>query len=389
MDRLFKIALMCILVGAVVTICKIPNENKSPKPDVSSTLTDIVHSQPSAGMCFLHTKMGKPLKKVSSPTGSKNRSTNIILVLILIMNGDIETNPGSGIASIYPSTSIRSLVINCNGIASKKAELESVIDYTDPDVLIITETKIDDTVHTSEFLPSNFKAFRRDRTRRGGGVLIAVKEQFAANELPLHDVDGQIVWVRVEPLKHNSPLIIGAFYRTPSEREVNRLNQLEKSLDQIYEITKNNESSTIILGGDFNVGDINWDSLTVSNASNNKAHCTKTLEIMAHFHIEQMQRQPTRLDNTLDIWLTNKPSLVRQCNSIPGISDHDIVLTDSDLKDKITKKAPHKIHLYYGIRQTGLTCALKHLFSQTMSLTHLTAGLLSKITKIIQTILKM
>ena len=128
-------------------------------------------------------------------------------------------------------------MINCNDIASKKAELESVIDYTDRDVLIITETKIDDTVHTYELLTSNCKAFRRDRTGRGGGVLIAVKEQFAANELPLHDVDGEIVWVRVEPLKHNSSLIIGAFYRTPSEREVNQLNQLEKSLDQIYEIT--------------------------------------------------------------------------------------------------------------------------------------------------------
>ena len=79
-----------------------------------------------------------------------------------------------------------------------------MIDYTDPDVLIITETKIDYTVHshTSEFLPStNFKAFRRDRTLKGGGVMIAVKEQFTANELPLHDVDGEIVWVRVEPLK--------------------------------------------------------------------------------------------------------------------------------------------------------------------------------------------
>ena len=291
--------------------------------------------------------MGKPLKKVSSPIGSKNRSTNLILLLILIMSGDIETNPGPRIASIYPSTTcIRYLVINCNGIASKKAELESVIDYTDPDVLIITETKIYDTVHTSEFLPSNFKAFRRDRTLRGGGVMIAVKEQFTANELPLHDVDGEIIWVRVEPLKNNSSLIIGAFYRTPSEREVNQLNQLEKSLDQIYAMTKNNESSTIILGGDFNVGDINWDSLTVSNNSNNKAHCLKTLEIMAHFHLEQMQRQPTRLNNTLDLWLTNKPSLVKQCNSIPGISDHDIVLTDSDFKAKINKKAPHKIHLW-------------------------------------------
>ena len=68
---------------------------------------------------------------------------------------------------------------------------------------------------------------------------------------------------------------------------------------------------------------------------------------MAHFHLEQMQRQPTRLDNTLDLWLTNKqPSLMKQCNSIPGISDHDIVLADSDFKAKINKKAPHKIHLW-------------------------------------------
>ena len=94
------------MVGVVVTLCKIPNENKSykyPKPGVSSTLTDFVHSQPSAGMCFLHSKMGKPLKKVPPPIGSKNRSTNLILLLILIMSGDIETNPGPGIASIYPS----------------------------------------------------------------------------------------------------------------------------------------------------------------------------------------------------------------------------------------------------------------------------------------------
>ena len=197
MSRLFKIALICILAGVVATIGKIPNENKSTTPGVSSTVTDLVHRQPSAALCFLHSKIGNPSTKVSSITGSKNRSSNLILVLILIMSGDIETNPGPGKASFSPS-SIRYLVINCNGIASKKAELESVIDYTDPDVLIITETKIDDTVHTSELLPSNFKAFRKDRTLRMGGVMIAAKEQFIANELPLHDVDGEIVRVRVE-----------------------------------------------------------------------------------------------------------------------------------------------------------------------------------------------
>ena len=31
--------------------------------------------------------------------------------------------------------------------------------------------------------------------------------------------------------------------------------------------------------------------------------------------------------------------------AIPGISDHDVVLTDRDFKVKINKKAPHKINL--------------------------------------------
>ena len=136
--------------------------------------------------------------------------------------------------------------------------------------------------------------------------------------------------------------------RGPDKTDLARgpcLARLRKSLDQI---TLTKESSTIILGGYVNVGDINWDSLTVLNNSNNKAHCLKTLEVMAHFHLEQMQREPTRLNNTLDLWLTNKPLglPVKQCNSIPGISDHDIVLTDSDFKAKINKKAPHKIHLW-------------------------------------------
>ena len=109
----------------------------------------------------------------------------------------------------------RSLVINANSIASKKAELESVLTYTDPDILIVTETKIDETVHTSEFLPANFKAFRKDRNR-DGGVMIAVKENVTASEISIREVDGELIWVRVEP-KNNSPLFICAFYRTPSE----------------------------------------------------------------------------------------------------------------------------------------------------------------------------
>ena len=41
-----------------------------------------------------------------------------------------------------------------------------------------------------------------------------------------------------------------------------------------------------------------------------------------------MQREPTRGQNLLDLFCCNKSSLVKACISIPGISDHSIVLAD-------------------------------------------------------------
>ena len=51
-----------------------------------------------------------------------------------------------------------------------------------------------------------------------------------------------------------------------------------------------------------------------------------------------MQREPTRGQNLLDIFCCNMPSLVKACISIPGISDHSIVLDDCDQKATINKK---------------------------------------------------
>ena len=64
-----------------------------------------------------------------------------------------------------------------------------------------------------------------------------------------------------------------------------------------------------------------------------------------------MQREPTRGQNLLDLFCCNKPSLVKACIFIPGISDHSIVLADCDLKATINKKSPRKV--YHGLKQIG------------------------------------
>ena len=55
---------------------------------------------------------------------------------------------------------------------------------------------------------------------------------------------------------------------------------------------------------------------------------------------------PTRNENTLDLFFTNRPSLVRYCTGAPGISDHDIVLTSFNSKVMSQKEMEHKCYLW-------------------------------------------
>ena len=62
-----------------------------------------------------------------------------------------------------------------------------------------------------------------------------------------------------------------------------------------------------------------------------------------------MQKQPTRNENNLDLFLTNNESFVKGTSIIPGISDHAIVIIDSIIRDKIAKAAKRKIYKWYSV----------------------------------------
>ena len=47
--------------------------------------------------------------------------------------------------------------------------------------------------------------------------------------------------------------------------------------------------------------------------------------------LEQIVNFPTRKNKTLDLFITNKPSLVSKCKPLPGLSGHDIVMTDNKI----------------------------------------------------------
>ncbi|CAG2236502.1 NADPH-dependent diflavin oxidoreductase 1 [Mytilus edulis] len=138
-------------------------------------------------------------------------------------------------------------------------------------------------------------------------------------------------------------LIVGSYYRPPSDNGTS-IEQLKISLDRINQNTK----STIILGGDFNLGHINWDiPCTIPSKPDIKLH-EQLLNIINEHSLEQIVKKPTRGDRTLDLILTNIPSIVNKVETMPpiGNADHDIVYAECALSLKRNKKMPRKTYQY-------------------------------------------
>ena len=242
---------------------------------------------------------------------------------------------------------MRFLTINCNSCLGKRAELENLLHCTEADVIFMCETKIDSSINPAEFLPPNYKGvIRKDRCLGGGGVMIAVKQHLVVNQVDF-DCEAEIAWGKVS-LRGYKDMFIGSFYRQPKgpvSHELSKLDALNASLHHIQPLNRNNDK-TIILSGDFNAGDIDWNDNMVPSGSSNPTVCNKILDILNEHGLYQLQKHPTREANILDLFITNKPGLLKQIVTIPGISDHDIIMTDCDLRAYIPKKVHRKIYSY-------------------------------------------
>ena len=75
------------------------------------------------------------------------------------------------------------LNLNFQSIKNKKAETLNIIDSYNPEIIIGTETWLNDSVHNSEIFPPNYNIYRRDRRDGFGGVLIAVKADIVSDHL--------------------------------------------------------------------------------------------------------------------------------------------------------------------------------------------------------------
>ena len=229
---------------------------------------------------------------------------------------------------------LETLVVNIKSVQAKRESLWEVVTSSNPDIVVGCETWLSPSILNREVLPNNYLVYRY------GGVLVGIRDDFISESLHLNTT-AEFTAVKVT-LVGEAPLIICSAYR-PTNRDPDYL----KSLCNVIELVNHTyPRSTIWVAGDFNLPDINWDRDTISGNQYPRQFNADFLHTIHNCDMEQIVNCPTRNHNTLDLFITNRPSLVNRCEVIPGISDHDIVYVDSNISAKRQPPIQRKIHLW-------------------------------------------
>ena len=192
-------------------------------------------------------------------------------------------------------------------------------------IVCITETWLSDQISDGEILPSNFVLYRSDRPSRGGGVLIAIHESIYS-ALVSSPFDLEVVSIRLGLDNH---FVVCCIY-APPDSTVLYISSLVNYLTDIAA-----SSSKCIIGGDFNLPDIDWSSLQGSSFLSNYFcefifDCSLCLVIdfspcilFVFCVLTQHVTEPTHVKgNILDLVLT-LPSITIDQLSVNSSSDAD------------------------------------------------------------------
>jgi len=183
-----------------------------------------------------------------------------------------------------------------------------------PDIVIITETWLDESLSPYTYFTPDYNIYNKDRNNHGGGVLIAVKNCYASSPMvPSSPTNYEIIGVNVIINEHIWP-ILGA-YRPQLPADIATHLGFYLELENYLECTERlTNCGGIIIGGDFNETD----------AKGSDFH-PDIQRVLDRFGLYQIITAPTRGGSFLDLLFTSVPDGFGPIIVTPGLSDHDIV----------------------------------------------------------------
>jgi len=209
------------------------------------------------------------------------------------------------------------LQVNCRSVYNKAIELWNLVDTYSPDVVIGTESWLKEDINNAEVFRADFTNYRRDRTARGGGVFICVKNSIASTELWV-DEDYEMIAVGVKGKDPKYMWEIIGIYRAPNEGMLAIERLTARSL------STRNLTKRSIIGGDLNLPQADWKGN--AEKANGFQACVNNLVWENGY--TQVVSDTTRGDALLEIYLLRPECSLVSCNILHGISDHNGVLLE-------------------------------------------------------------
>ena len=137
--------------------------------------------------------------------------------------------------------------LNIDSISPKFDEFKLMVSgYFD--VIIVTETKLNDSFPKAQFCIDCFSTpYRLNSNRNGGGIMIYVRDDIPSKMLTKHNLPEGIEAAFIELNFHKCKWLLCATYRAPSQNHNYFFDNIDKGLD-VYSTYER-----VALAGDFNV----------------------------------------------------------------------------------------------------------------------------------------
>ena len=246
-------------------------------------------------------------------------------IILLILAGDIELNPGPQQSTTSHELSI--IHTNIGSLRNKIDELSIEASKLNLDVVTVSETWLNETIDNKDIALSGFSPpIRLDRHGHGGVAIYLKSDMICKTREDLH-VDGlEALWV--ETKVNQTTLLICSLYRPPSARAT-YWELIEESIKRASDT-----SHKFIVLGDFN-----------SDCRNNQYYeHYQLLDITQRYNLTQLVNEPTRFTETsarcIDLVLTSDEEIISDISVLPTISSDHLV---PFVKMKIRKKSLTKI----------------------------------------------
>ena len=180
--------------------------------------------------------------------------------------------------------------INVNGIRSKKLEFLAYLDFHQPQIVAIQETKIDSSISTSELFPETcpYNVYRKDRNPKGGGVMLLIHKDISHMPITELENDSESVWVKV--FTNKTSHFVASWYQPPGRNLAeltSEMNLLRSQLQKIKSMHKGNKPPSVHVLVDLNFGDIVWpDRLNKSGSPLSSSEGEILIEIMNDYGLD-------------------------------------------------------------------------------------------------------